>query len=633
MFSSTAAEQVPELLHFATPHLADGRAIRYHFDEFMIELVDRLFNRLSLDAEISALSSALSAELVRSYIAQSLYIELLDVGRSLFRYKYIAELGRVCRGRISCPRDFHILLEPELHGLTDVQLVNTQFWFVMLRAVWRKRDLLRPSYWRSILNASKAWRLQFHGTARPRVAVELVEGAVLGQKSDAYWLVSKMVDPAQVLFVFERHNAAFVDVSKQREYIASLGARAVALHPAMTANGEIPLWLPDSQPDWALSAIHRLSQSRCRINSWAYRTLNRCIERVAYWEMFYRAHNVAISQNFTELTDETFAKRIAMELVGGVEMGKMRSELFERSGAAFHFKHEIAFVWHRNIMPMLEFSRTSPRYLLEAGYVYDYLFTQRAIPASVLKENLHARGVKTIIAAFDNAAHVNGHISALQIEEFYKCLAEIVLAYPDVGVILKPKKNISVRKYKNAQRLLNLLGLGLISKKIYPLEFPNIENILVKLRNTGRCVELSGIKANVIDAGLAADIVVGMPCSTAACEAALAGRSLIMYDPSAARGNPVCAGYRRVSFGTIKKFRDRLEECLSTGVSISVKDETLALLDPLRDGRAAFRTGVFISRFLESFDEHCEKEECLAQAIDAFSTEGGAVLEGGGEIG
>lgn len=52
-----------------------------------------------------------------------------------------------------------------------------------------------------------------------------------------------------------------------------------------------------------------------------------------------------------------------------------------------------------------------------------------------------------------------------------------------------------------------------------------------------------------------------------------------------------------------------------------LQEETLALLDPLRDGRAAFRIGAFISGYLDAAQAGQEKSECLKKAMTEFSAQ------------
>ncbi len=57
----------------------------------------------------------------------------------------------------------------------------------------------------------------------------------------------------------------------------------------------------------------------------------------------------------------------------------------------------------------------------------------------------------------------------------------------------------------------------------------------------------------------------------------------------------------------------------------SSQGEVLALLDPLRDGRAAFRVGAFISGFLDGVEAERSKNDRLKLAFAAFSAQGGSM--------
>lgn len=613
----SAKNRRPEDLHFATPH-PDGRALRYHFDEFIVELIDRLLGRLEIDGPLEATAPMLPTEEVRMYVEQSLYLELLESARTLFRYRYLANLGHTYAGRIVCPRGLQNVLAPELLSLPGVHLVAQSLWSDSFKRLWHKREFLSP------------WKLRKDKPIKgdkPLIAVELVEGADLDSKSDAFWMSSGLVDPAQILFVLEPHNSSFVAIESQFKLIEAMGANLVALSSTVSGRGLIPIWMPQSFPTWATEIKKSVQSQRSDANHWLIRTLLNCIERVAYWESFYREHRVAISQNFTELTSETIAKRLAISRVGGIEIGKMRSEFFDQSSPAFHFKHEIAFVWHSNIFPILRHSKTNIRHVLESGYVYDYLFKRRREAAATLRKELESRGATRIIAVFDNSTHLNSHTSKRHFEEFYCCLAQLVSENPHVGIILKPKKQIARAPYLLIQGWAKRLGLGWLVRR-YPLEIPDLEVPLAVMRQSGRCIQLTGIKANVIDAGLAADIVVGIPCSTAACEASLADKPMVMYDPSGAHGNPICDKISGVSYLKISEFFDKLNVHLKAFPKSAAQNEAPLLIDSIRDGAAADRIGAFISTFLRAFGEGYGKNDGLDRAFKEFSKRGGRVLSG-----
>ncbi len=130
-----------------------------------------------------------------------------------------------------------------------------------------------------------------------------------------------------------------------------------------------------------------------------------------------------------------------------------------------------------------------------------------------------------------------------------------------------------------------------------------------------------------MDAGLAADTVAGILCSTAAFEAALAGCPLVMYDPADSSGHPVCGKKMQTYFKTMADFRARIERHLGVEAADPLREQALSLLDTLRDSRAALRIGAFIAGYLEGAVSGNHRDKCLEKAIVAFTEQGGAALE------
>ena len=589
-------------LHFSISHPSDGRALRYHFDEYRIGFINRLFDRLTKTQTFSVFEDFIPRDRLRSYVRQLLYQDTLITAECIFRIQFLASRNINISACIPCPLELHDVVSPELLGLPNISLFDS-------KSVGYK---VAKRAWESVASLKNSSRTRPHPTDFPWqkkiIAVELAEGANLSWKSDIFWLTSNAIKPKQVLFIIESQNMSLFDSEEQFDIISSMGARVVSLAQNLTCGGKIPFWAPASLPSWAASAHNWIEALNNTENLWLLKALKQCVARVAYWEAFFLDHNVLIIQNFYEGIPDSIAKRIAINRLGGIEIGKMRSEIFERSAPAFHFSHEVAFLWNSNVLKSLEYSEVLPQLALETGYVYDYLLEKRKPFAQKLRDSLVKQDVKFVVAVFDNSPHPSSHTSSRQVEEFYQCIADIVEGFSGLGIILKPKKGQATMKYRILRKLAKYFGWWWL-RRLYQLETPDIRDSYTRLLNTGRVVMLHGVQANVIDAGLAADLVVGFPCSTAGCEAALAGKiPLLMYDPSGASGNPITDPTIGVSYKTIKEFRNALMNTLQNSSS-APNIAYLHLIDSFCDGKSAQRAGTFLASFLDSHERGLSKNE------------------------
>ena len=279
----------------------------------------------------------------------------------------------------------------------------------------------------------------------------------------------------------------------------------------------------------------------------------------------------------TEHGLDTVTKRLAMDRVGGIEFGKMRSQFFDRSSATFHFQHEIACVWHKNVRKYLDYGETQTRMIVETGYIYDYLFRKKRTEALELRSRLEKIGANVIISVYDNYPHINSHFSSSDLYKFYTCLTEIADKYPQVSLLVKSKKPHIFHNH------------------------PDIEKILSRLRESGRCLVQTGQFISVVPSALAANIAVGIPASTAVCEAALCGCRFLMFDPGGVHDHILSRPERKVMYRDIRQFKLALEtEIEDLGSSKFSNDPGLiAHLDQFRDGCSPQRAAEFINMFLQ----------------------------------
>jgi hypothetical protein len=524
-------------------------------------------------------------DLLQMYLEQCLYLELLDVARALVRRRYLALTGRASDKPVTCPSELFDLVSehwPEKtvrlrkKKLIDIRRRLAPIWHSVRNRLWRSR--------------SRSYAPDFQ---RPMVGVELVEGSDPAKKCDAFWLANRAVDPARVLFVLEPMNSVFFDAAVEFDSICALGANMVALHPSVSLDGKIPLWFPAQKPDWVPELKSSLRRPTSGLERWLRRALIVCAERVGYWQSFFSDHGVAIIQQFTEATPETSFKRIAICKLGGIEVGKMRSQFFDVSSAAFFFQHDAAFVWHANVMEYLKFGRTRTREIIETGYVYDYLSQEKNAESRQIRTRLEKAGARIVIVVYDNHTHNNNHFNVGQLEAFYGRLVDLTRNNREVGLIVKSKK----------PHILQMI--------------PKIAADLAELEKSGRCIMTCKAMTTISTSALAADIAVGIPASTAVCEAALCGCRILMYDPGGCRDHPFSGNEKGIIFQQLESFMTALEDYLSAPETSHVGDASAYIpeIDRFRDGMSHRRAADFIRTFLEAKERGLNKLESLDETL------------------
>lgn len=575
----------PDAIHFATLHPEDGRALRYHFDEFMADWIPRLAAELMTTDHGRVAAQHLDQELLSMYLEQALYLDLLGVARALFRRSYAKRYGAAWQKPTKCPARLAGLVAAHWPDEAATTIVSDALRSRIGRLRFNARSLAEWALTRFCHRSSRSF-------SAAMVAVELAEGADPRSKCDAFWLAQDAVSPERVLFTMERHNALQIDACGEYERIARLGAHAVALHPSFHIKAGVPMWFPRGTPFWAGALKRSLPPAIHPAEQWLKTALEHCADRVGYWESFFAEHNVAVCQQFTELSTETALKRLALRRAGGLEVGKMRSQFFDPASAAFHFQHEIAFVWHARVEHALRASRTRTRCVVETGYVYDQLFEVCRPAAETLRSELVAAGVKTVLAAYDNHPHINGHFNDEQLRDFYHCVIEVVEGNPGLGLIVKSKK----------PQVLAMM--------------PDVRERLIALSRQGRCSISSAAGVSVAGSALACDIAVGFPASTAVCEAMCAGRRGLMYDPSGGADAWLAEAGNALAFRDLSGFREALVGAVyeGTGARSDPQHAARLAIDRFRDGRAFERAATFVNALLAESSERQKDRDALRRA-------------------
>lgn len=563
----------PDQIHMATLHPADGRALRYHLDEQMIDWVQQLAEPLLKSPCFEAVATELDARLLAMFVEQALHGELLGTRRALVRRQYAASRGQHSEKAVDCPA--HLL------PLAQAHWPDPRFALKASRKKWTNG--LRTYIRDFVIERSWRWKHPAPHPARSgpaMVAVELVEGADPDSKCDAFWLANGAFDPARVLFVLERANLFFFDPAAQYATIKKIGSQAVALHPSASAGGTIPVWHPSALPPWVAKLKALLPSPRDPLEKWLRSILLHCINRVGYWEAFFRFYNIAVHQQFTEASFEIIAKRMAISRLRGIEIGKMRSEFFDLGSTAFYFHHQIAFVWHKRVQKYLEIGRNRTECIVDTGYVYDHLFESLKNESAGIRDSLTKAGATRVLGVYDNMPHLDSHSTQPQLIAFYESVIRAVEADASLGLLVKSKK----------PHVLKAL--------------PRIKERLAALEASGRCHIIAELGKPVAVAAMACDIAVGFPVSTALCETIVAGRPGIMYDPGGAPAHPFANSVHKVVFNALPEFEFALKQLLEQCGNDSSEPplELRLLVDKYLDGNSHVRAAGFISEYLEAFE-------------------------------
>ncbi len=578
--------QNPDLIYFAYLHPDDGRAIRYHFDEFMVEWIPQLAKSLTKNLDLSEWQQYCTDDLLQLLIEQSLYFELVETGRAIFRRNFALRMGWEWNKPVYVNSQLAKLVKKNTKG----QVAETVVSSITLRSI-KPLVSLRRFCRDALLLRSAHYKNNKYIFSLPMVAVELVEGVDPVQKNDAFWMSKDAVDPSRVLFIVEPQNLSLFNVNHTLEYVRKVGAYIVTTDHKIAKSLQIPHWKPaanihkEKSPD--VSKATRLCEDSGS-RDWLSLMLSSAADRIKYWTQFFEQNNIAIYQHFTEGVTDSAIRRIASYRADVLQVGKMRSQFFEWNAAAFHFQHQVAMVWNENVREVLLAAKTRTDLIIETGYPNDYRLSSNH--KLDLKRPKFDCKVKVICVVYDNHPHKDNHFSYDDLETFFNAIISVAKEVSSLGLLVKSKK----------PRILSNLK--------------SVKDELELLTKEGRCIILSGKSDSAAENALYADIAVGIPCSTAACEASLMGCAAFIFDPSGAnRLSPKNAP--NVIFRKIDDFKFQLERAVRGLIDEKSQSDFRVLLVKKSNETARIRAARFLNTYLCARQKRKNVTESLSEAI------------------
>jgi hypothetical protein len=297
----------------------------------------------------------------------------------------------------------------------------------------------------------------------------------------------------------------------------------------------------------------------------------------------------------------------AMRETGGV-MSLWQISFEELANVEFTAATDIYFSFSNSWMRANEEKQGSKiTYRVNTGFIgsnYELLRPK----ALELRQQLHLKGVKKIVACFDEkgASDLRWEVTDEIEKKHYKLLLEKVLEHSWLGVIFKPKKPQTLRKR---------LGEVLI--------------LLEEAEKTGRCLvlEASGLYASIIPpvmAGLAADVAIqgSMNAGTTALECALAGIPTLSIDmEGVSKSRLYELGEGQVIFRNYEDMWEILQEHWNSTEGIPRFGDWSPLLDEMdqfRDNRGSERVGTYLHWLIQGFDQGKHREQILEEAAERY---------------
>lgn len=447
------------------------------------------------------------------------------------------------------------------------------------------------------------------GDPRARVAVEYYGHLNLDRPecySDLFFWRQSGIPVCDVLMTFN-HETHPLDEPKLAE-LTRHGIEAVAMRPKTVATLEGRVFVPRLWSDRPKITVPLGGLEGRWIKDQA-RTFFR--EARAFWSEFFEAEDVKVFVSWFKYTETHCAIADALKRVGGVATIYQRA-YDSHPSAETAVMADVVFAFSPAVADLERRSHSRIPYLVVTGYLSDHRFPLLREQASRIRAKLEQHGAQRIVAFADENFHLDErwHTGPSIEWEAYRFLLEQVLANPWLGLVLKPKTPVTLRR-----------RLGPVAE------------LLARAEATGRCVvfEEGLIQGSYppAAAALAADLMIHghLNAATAGIDAAMAGVPTLLLDRAGWAISPLYRlGVGRVVFTDWETlWKTCLEHWHRPGGIPGFGDWSPVLdeLDPFRDGRAAERMGTYIRWLLEGFRTGLDRDTVMADAAERYAARWG----------
>jgi len=440
-----------------------------------------------------------------------------------------------------------------------------------------------------------------------RIAVNYVEGFDLKKRSDIFWFENSGIDPGSLVVYYENPHMMIRHDNKQtvQKYFDMKGINQVRLWD----------WYASKTVKPYNSLLNVIKSQKCSndIDKWLKNTAIDLYNKSSFWSSFFEDHNIKIHLDATESGLNTIIKQIAINQIGGVSIGKMRSYPTNIKGSFFgYYPNDVFFVWGSDSANRLQ-KQANIQQIIISGFPYNSSSNNEVEKRKITKKfKMQPISPRFNILLLDSNHSSNKNlmqvVDSLTMKKFYTGFLDWVLEDNGVSIIIKPKKSEFLNNLPEIVEYIN------VAEKTGRVKL--INSAFQKFPST----YLKGI-----------DMVVGISTfmPTAVLECIIHGKRAVFYDYPNLRQhelNLYKQAEDQVIFPSLEKMITSLKEYKRDHTSrpdIGDWSNYVDNLEPFRDGRGGARIGSYIRLIQNSLNEGHNQNTAITQANSYYSNKWG----------
>jgi hypothetical protein len=468
--------------------------------------------------------------------------------------------------------------------------------------IWQKRII---SIFLSINKSNSLLNQPSLGSVR--IAMNYVDGFDPNKRSDIFWFENSGIDPGSLVVYYENHHMMIRHDNKQtgRKYFEMKGINQVRLWDWIASKTVKPYNL----------LFHEIKSQKCSndIDKWLKKTAFHLCNRSSYWSSFFEDHNIKIHLDPTESGLNTIIKQIAINQIGGISIGKMRSYPNNFKGNFFgYYPNDVFFVWGRDSANRLQ-KQANIKQIVISGFPYNSSSNSEAEKRKVTKKikvdhispNFNILLLDTNHSSNKNIMQV---VDSLTMKKFYTGFLDWVLEDNSVSLIIKPKKTEFLN---NMPEIVEHIKLAKKTGRVKLINSPFQKSPSTYIKGIDMVVGISAF----------------MPAAVLEC--VIHGKRAVFYDyPNLRRHelNLYNQAEDKVIFPNLEKMITSLKDYKRNHTSrpdIGDWSKIRDSLDPFSDGRGGARIGNYIRLMQKSLNEGHNPNTAITQANCYYSNKWG----------
>lgn len=315
-----------------------------------------------------------------------------------------------------------------------------------------------------------------------KIGVSYIEGFDENKKNDLFWYDKKIFKSSEIVIYFQdkylkfRHDKKFK--GEALNYFKKNEIKTVDLSKFQK--------IYHIEFIYNLKKIIKKNKSENIYEIFFEKILNDFFKKIEFWYSFFSDENINIDITHLEVGTDIIAKKIAINLLNGCSVKKIRSYITENDPRLVGWYNEnIIFSWGKDLAKRLQNTKNKPNTIVLSGY---YDAKKKPLPPED-QLNQYAKKHKKNILILDNAWSENnqsdvenGNLQLIYKEDYISFYKKIFSHFngKNYGLIIKPKKYELIKKCKELNEFTTNLekdGRCYVIKDAFQYPLDNILNV------------------------------------------------------------------------------------------------------------------------------------------------------------